>query len=253
MFERLFRTEKLIKTEPWKPLGIALLDYHLGKPEAALLVRCSVERDRYINLNNFYREDLLFNGIESEALKYCKGKVLDIGAGAGAHALWLQNEGLDVTALDISAEAAEVMKQRGVKKTFSGDFFSISSSLTEKFDTLLFMMNGIGIGGGLNELRRLFQHAGSLLNPEGQIIFDSTDLEYVNQDDKLGASLHYPRPEYYGTVYYQLRYGTYEGASYAWGFYDMETVKKTAGEEGYVFELLAEEQEHYLGRLKFKI
>ena len=251
MFEKLFKTAKTIRTEAWKPLGLALLDYHRGNKNADLVVRCSVERDRRIDLNNFYREGLFFNALETEALKFCRGKVLDIGAGAGAHSLKLQRQGLDVTAIDISKDAIEVIKERGVGKAFCSDFFSLapSGNQNQKFDTLLFMMNGIGIGGTLNELRKLLSHAHSFLNPGGQIIFDSTDLEYVWQSDRLAVSLHYPKPDYYGTVYYQLLYESYEGEPYKWGFYDPETVKKISKEEGYSFEILAEEEEHYLGRL----
>jgi 2-polyprenyl-3-methyl-5-hydroxy-6-metoxy-1,4-benzoquinol methylase len=55
--------------------------------------------------------------IEQKALKLSKGKVLDIGAGAGSHSLYLQNErNLDVTALDISPKSIEVCKLRGIKK-----------------------------------------------------------------------------------------------------------------------------------------
>ena len=53
---------------------------------------------------------------DREAIKQARGRVLDIGCGAGRHALHLQDKGLDVTAIDRSPGAVKVCKLRGVKK-----------------------------------------------------------------------------------------------------------------------------------------
>jgi len=65
------------------------------------------------------------------ALSLCRGKVLDIGAGAGSHTLVLQRQGLEVTALEVSPGAANVMQKRGVKTVVQQDVFQYQN---EKFD-----------------------------------------------------------------------------------------------------------------------
>ena len=140
----------------WFPLGEALYDYYHGRLAACITVRSNVEEDRQIPVGAFFREKNKFPYLEKKALKHCKGKVLDVGAGAGTHALYLQNKGLEVDALDISTKAVSVMQSRGVKNAYAADIFSFKT--TAQYDTILLMMNGIGIAGTLDGLRKLLAH-----------------------------------------------------------------------------------------------
>src|SRR5580704_864069 len=79
--------------------------------------------------------------LEWIALQQCRGRILDIGAGAGSHSLALQQLGQEVTALEISPLSANVIKARGVAQVRCQDFFDLTGK--EKYDTLLLMMNGI--------------------------------------------------------------------------------------------------------------
>ncbi|WP_431212689.1 class I SAM-dependent methyltransferase [Puia sp. P3] len=124
----------------------------------------------------FFRDMEKMPELEWVALQQCRGRILDIGAGAGSHALALQKMGQDITALDISPQAVEIMKARGVKNVIEGDFFQLGGG---KYDTLLMLMNGIGISGTTDGLRRFFASARGLLKPGGQLIFDSSDVAYL--------------------------------------------------------------------------
>jgi 2-polyprenyl-3-methyl-5-hydroxy-6-metoxy-1,4-benzoquinol methylase len=74
------------------------------------------------------------NDIEQKALKLSPRKVLDIGAGAGSHSLYLQNErNLDVTALDISPKSIEVCKLRGIQKTVAENMLQFEEKLSTRF------------------------------------------------------------------------------------------------------------------------
>jgi 2-polyprenyl-3-methyl-5-hydroxy-6-metoxy-1,4-benzoquinol methylase len=53
---------------------------------------------------------------EKEAMKHAKGRVLDIGCGAGRHALYLQKKGFDVLGIDNSSLAIKTCKLRGLRK-----------------------------------------------------------------------------------------------------------------------------------------
>ena len=120
------------------------------------------------------------SNIEKKALSLCSNKILDIGAGAGSHSLYLPNSKTDVTSIDISKGAVEVMKTRGIRNVFLSDYFDYS----EKHDTLLLLMNGIGIVGTLDKLPMFFEKAKEILNPNGKIILDSSDIIYLFEDEE---------------------------------------------------------------------
>jgi 2-polyprenyl-3-methyl-5-hydroxy-6-metoxy-1,4-benzoquinol methylase len=105
--------------------GVALMDYYLKTESAPLIL--------YTN-NSILKEvmpvDLFFRGKdefpeqELIALALCDGKVLDVGAGVGSHSLYLQEVGFDVTAIELSGQACEIMEKRGVKKVVNGNIFN---------------------------------------------------------------------------------------------------------------------------------
>src|SRR5687768_12258641 len=96
-------------------LGEAITAYYSGQRKAAITVISSIAEDDVIPVAYLFRDYENMPELEQMALESCQGKVLDIGAGAGSHALWLQKKGMDVTALEISGKAAEVMRMRGIK------------------------------------------------------------------------------------------------------------------------------------------
>ena len=108
----------------------------------------------------YFRSPEAMPDLEVMAIDLCKGKTLDIGAGAGSHALLLQDKGVDVTAIDISEGAVEVMKERGVNKASVQDVFEMKH---EKFDTLLLLMNGIGLVQTIDGLKRFLQQSKACL------------------------------------------------------------------------------------------
>src|SRR5690606_38657314 len=85
-----------------------------------------------------FREPSQMPEREQFALAQARGRILDVGAGAGSHALAFQLAGQDVTALEISEAAVAVQLARGVQNTLPGDFFTLSP---QPFDTLLLLMN----------------------------------------------------------------------------------------------------------------
>ena len=123
--------------------------------------------------------------LEQKALQLAKGKVLDVGCGAGSHSLTLQNDrNLDVTSIDISENAIKACRLRGLKKAKVQDIMTLEN---EKFDTILLLMNGTGIFGTLKETPKFLQKLKSLFNPNGQILIDSSDIIYMFDDDEDGG------------------------------------------------------------------
>ncbi len=221
--------------------GQALQDFFDGKPEHQLWLNNNYGGPEEMPVEVFFRPEAEMPEAESLALQLCRGKVLDIGAGAGSHALVLQEQNFEVTALELSPGAAAVMQKRGVKTVVQQDVFHYK---TEKFDTLLLLMNGIGLTQNLTGLDRFLQHAKQLLLPGGQLIFDSSDIAYLYE------GLPLPKNKYYGEISYQYQYKNQKGDWFNWLYIDQKTLLKTASKNGWLCEIKYEDDmDLYLAKL----
>ncbi|MBW4891737.1 methyltransferase domain-containing protein [Mucilaginibacter sp. HMF5004] len=191
-------------------------------------------------LGTYFRTEDDMPDMEWLALNECRGKVLDIGAAAGCHSLILQERRMDVTAMDISPLAVDVMKEQGIKKAVLADIFSYNQG---KFDTLLLLMNGIGLAGTIIKLKQLLLHLTTLLNPGGQILFDSSDIAYLYEGQL-------PQTGYYGEIWYQYEYGRQKTEWFQWLYVDEATMQAIATETGFKMDVLLEDEfGQYLTRL----
>ena len=199
------------------PMGAAIRDYHLRGKAARLRVMSSMFDEDEMPVDHLFRTFDDMPHLEQKALNMAYGKVLDIGAGAGCHALALQERGMDVKAIDISPLSCEVMKERGIKDVECVNLFC--KQLQGKYDTLLLLMNGTGIAGKLSQLPALLNRLKELLSEEGQILRDSSDLKYIyeNEDGSMDIDLNAP---YYGEVDYQMQYRDIKGEPFDWLYTD---------------------------------
>src|SRR5574337_12855 len=158
-------------TDPasWRPHGRALLDFCNGDTSAEIVVNGDDGETEVVPIRVFFRGPSEFSALEEAALDLCRGRVLDAGAGAGCHTLVLQEQDCSVCAIDIAPEAVEVMRRRGVKEARCADVFHFREG---PFDTLLLMMNGIGVVEDLAGLDRFLADAHRLLTPEGHPAFN---------------------------------------------------------------------------------
>lgn len=225
-------------------IGKALLDYSNNAMAENITVSSSISEEDVIPVPYLFRSENELPELESHALMLCYGKVLDVGAASGCHAIILKEKGFDVTAIDISKGAVEVMLNRGLDATVS-DFFTVETL----YDTLLFLMNGVGIAGTLANLDKFLIKAKSLLNEGGQIILDSSDISYMfeEEDGSLWMDLN---AEYYGNVVYQMQYKGSTTSKFDWLFVDFDNLQTVASKIGLKTELvLAGENNDYLARL----
>lgn len=221
--------------------GQALLDFYKNKPEEKLWLNNNYGEPEEMPIDVFFRDEAEMPEAELLALNLCRGKILDVGAGVGSHALILQERGFEVSALEISPAAVSIMQKRGVKTVLSQNIYQYK---TEKFDTLLLLMNGIGLTGNLTDLDRFLQHAKNLLLPGGQLIFDSSDIFYLYED------LPQPKNNYYGELRYQYQYKNQQGDWFNWLYIDQKTLLKTALKNGWKAEILYEDElDLYLAKL----
>jgi len=225
--------------------GIALLEYHNGSYTHDLVTATSISDEDTLPLPYLFRSFSEMPKLEQKALKLAKGKVLDVGCGAGSHSLFLQEQGLDVTALDISKGAVEVSKQRGVKQV------KLQALLeeTETFDTILLLMNGTGIFQTLRQTSTYLKHLKTLLKPGGQVLIDSSDIAYMYEDEDGGFWLD-SNAEYYGELDYFLHYKGEDEVPMKWLYLDFNTLYTACVAVGLNCELVIEGAHFdYLARL----
>ena len=225
-------------------LGTAMLDFINGRPYENIETRTSVAGLDELPLPYLFRTFDEMPELEQKALKMADGSVLDIGCGSGSHALWLQEKGLEVKAIDISPGAIETCRIRGVKSAEVHDIWKLEG---ETFDTLLMLMNGMGICGKLEKLPDLLKKMKSLLKPEGQILADSSDLIYMFEDED---SESLPSDHYYGEVQFETRYKNLRSDPFPWLYVDFHNLALHASHAGLKCEMICPGEHYdYLARL----
>ena len=231
------------------PMGRAIADYHKAGTADRLRVFSPMFEEDEIPLATLFRryEDMPL--IERKALDMAKGKTLDVGAGAGCHSLVLQQRGVDVTAIDISPLSAATMSERGVRNVREQDFFALEG----KYDTILMLMNGIGIVGTLERMPEFFRHLDNILAPGGQVLCDSSDISYVFEDED--GIVEYPDTVcYYGELSFRMQYKDTIGEPFDWLYIDADTLKVQAARNGYNAEVVAEGEHYdYLARITKRV
>ena len=222
-------------------LGTALLDYQQDNYSEDITTYSSLDEEDQLPLPYMFRSFKDMPKLEQKALKICQGEILDVGCGAGSHSLYLQNKGLSVTSLDTSLGAIEVSKQRGLKNTINENLFTYKG---KTFDTILILMNGVGLAGTLNGLEKFFAKLKSLLKTDGQILLDSSDIIYMFENDEDGG---YWIPEdlnYYGEVSFSMEYKNKKSETFPWLYVDYNTLQRAANYSNLKCELVME-GEHY--------
>jgi SAM-dependent methyltransferase len=228
--------------------GKAILDYQTQNAPEPLITATSISDEDEMNVAYLFRSYDLMPKIEQKALQLAYGKVLDIGCGAGSHALTLQNErNLDVTAIDISANAIAACTLRGIQNCLMQNILEYDPA--EKFDTILLLMNGTGIFETLEKTPLYLKKLKSLLTDTGQILLDSSDLIYMyDQDDDGGAWI--PSNDYYGELTFTVQYKGATELPFPWLYMDYNTLQNAAFANGLQCELISEgEHFDYLARL----
>lgn len=223
------------------PMGSAISDYYKNGRAAHLRVLSSMFEEDEMPIAHLFRSEQEMPQLEKRALTLVRGRVLDVGAGAGCHALALQEHGFEVKAIDVSPLSCDVMKARGIEDVECVNLFD--TQLQSKFDTILLLMNGTGIAGKLSRLPLLLNRLKELMAEGAQILIDSSDLKYIyeNEDGSMDIDLD---GNYYGEVDYQMVYKNVKGDSFDWLYVDPTLLTASCKQCGLKCEII-EEGEHY--------
>ena len=229
--------------------GQALLDYIAGTNKEDITTFSSVAGEDRLPVPYLFRDYKNMPVLEQKALALCCGKVLDIGCGSGSHALYLQDKGADVTGLDISAGAIETCRARGLKKSICGDIFSLHGM---KFDTIILLMNGIGVAGTLRHLDQFLSKIKALLAPDGRVLLDSSDIIYMYDTEEIDllTMREIASDKYYGEVSFSMEYAGNRSNTFGWLYLDFVTLKAKCSTLGLSCELVMNGKHYdYLARL----
>ncbi|WP_293871340.1 class I SAM-dependent methyltransferase, partial [Flavobacterium sp.] len=226
--------------------GKAILDFQTQNSSEDLITETNISEADAMSVGYLFRSFNEMPKLEKKALQLCKGKILDVGCGAGSHALYLQEKGFDVTAIDISPNAIKACQLRGLKAACVQDILEFSA---EKFDCILVLMNGTGIFGTLAATSKYLQKLKSLLNPNGQILIDSSDIIYMFDTDDDGSYL-VPADGYYGELTFTVSYKGETEEPFPWLYMDNNTLQNAAHANGLQCELIMEGKHFdYLAKL----
>ena len=227
--------------------GKAMLDFHTNNSPSALITETNISEQDEMSVAYLFRSYTEMPILEQKALQLSNGKILDVGCGAGSHGLYLQNEkNLQVTAIDISENAIKTCQLRGLNNAKVQNILDLEN---QNFDTILLLMNGTGIFGTLNEIPKFFQKLKRLLNPNGQILIDSSDIIYMFDDNEEGGKW-IPGDKYYGELTFTISYKNQTETPFPWLYLDYNTLQNAAFANGLRCELIMEgEHFDYLAKL----
>jgi SAM-dependent methyltransferase len=137
-----------------------------------------IERDdNYIDTGSdaglYFTEYEQWSPLEHRAIGFATGRILDIGCGAGRHALYLKENGFDVTGIDNSSGAIKVCKLRGLKKALVRPISEIDKFKPNSFDTIQMFGNNFGLFGSFETARLILKKFARITTPDAQIIAQS--------------------------------------------------------------------------------
>lgn len=237
------------KRAAMKPQGLAMLDYWEGDTEAILTMHSDDGEVMDVPAGVYFRSHPEWPLVERTAVDLCRGRVLDVGAGAGCHSLVLQEHDCDVTAIDILPECVQIMRERGIKDARLADVFRFQEA---PYDTILMLMNGIGFVETLPGLERYLNSIGRLLKSGGQILFDSSDGRYdISPHDPASVEVDLQGGSYFGEVEMWLEYKGIRGLNFKWLYVDTETLQRYAEKCGWRCRIVQREEKGlYLAQLQ---
>lgn len=179
-------------TEP-DPFGDALMRFFETGRGAYTYTRSDGRRDKE-NAAVYFTNYAEFPRFEKQALKFARGHVLDIGCGAGRHALYLQRKGHHVTGIDSSPQVAAIASARGVRNVHVASVCKRLPFQSGAYDTILLFGNNLGICGSHEGVAKMLRELARVTKPNARILtttrnpgtFDAKHRAYWNKELAAG-------------------------------------------------------------------
>lgn len=200
-----------------------------------------VERDDgYINASKGFGKRLYFSTFrnwpvhERRAITSVRGRVLDVGAGAGRHSLELQRRGHCVTAIDLSLGAIAVCRRRGIKDARLLSVDNIGKLPTKSFDTVIMMGNNFGLLQNFTKGRRILHALHRITTDSGRIIAATLDpYQTKNPDHRWYHRFNRSHGRMGGQIRIRVRYGKLTGTWHDYLFVSKPELRKMLAGTGW--------------------
>ena len=171
---------------------------------------------------------------ERQAMRYVRGRVLDVGCGAGRNCLHLQEKGLEVVGIDISPLAVEVCRRRGVHDVRQLSVARVNANLG-LFDSIIMMGHNLGLLGGVEEGRRLLRRFYRLTTQRGRIIAGTRDPYITSTPEHLEYhELNRQRGRLSGRLRLRVRFGKYKSTWFDYLFASRDELQDIVKGTGWV-------------------
>jgi SAM-dependent methyltransferase len=147
-----------------------------------------------------------WSSVERRAMRFARGRVLDLGCGAGRVALDLQERGLEVVGIDNSPGAVEVCRRRGLRHVELRSYDELDSGMG-LFDTFLLLCNSFGIAGTPEGTVSYLHRLAKLGSPRTRLIASCRDP--YRTDDPRHLAYHERNREtgrWPGAARFRVRY-----------------------------------------------
>jgi len=234
--------------------GHSMWDHYMGRP-----AREVVERDDGLIDPSEEAPKLYFAPfrdwwpIERKAIGYARGRVLDVGCGAGRVSIYLQDQrGLDVTGLDNSPLAIRVSRRRGLRKAVLVPFEKINFG-PNSFDTVVMFGNNFGLFASRSRAKRLLRRLYRMTSADAILLGESNNPYKTDKPEHLRYQrLNRERGRMSGQVRIRIRYRRYIGKWFDYLLVSPEEMGDIAKDTGWVVDrfIRARGSSLYVGVLK---
>lgn len=154
--------------------GRMMWAYYMGKEVCEIVERDDGYFSSHKSPRVYFSEYKDWPLVEQKAMEFVKGRVLDIGCGAGRHSLYLQQKRFDVLGIDSSPLAIKICKLRGLKKAEVMSLEEVNFK-PNSFDTIIMMGGNFGLLGNPMKARRLLKRFHQMTSGNAVIIAETRD------------------------------------------------------------------------------
>ncbi len=224
--------------------GHAIYDLFLGKSDGVEIVE---RDDGYISagvygLNYYFSSYPDWMVPDRQGMRYVRGRVLDIGCGAGRVSLYLQKEGHDVVAIDNSSFAVKTARERGVKDVREMSITEINTKMGV-FDTIVMYGNNFGLLASFDQARHRLKRLRGMTSEKGRIVasvgnpYKTDEPEHLNYHRR-----NKEKGRLSGQLRLRIRYKNLKGPWFDYLFASPEEIEKIVDRTGWrVLKVLEEE------------